>query len=307
MTRSDISTKKLLTEPTFVSQDDRVTTDTTGSETVTRTKTVRSAFQAFRRLMFGATAGALHLETLDGKMLRAVRALGGNPTAETIIDTINDAVTGAGAEPATSTALSATSFVAAFSDVTVVRDGGGFSIDDMGESTGLLRAPRARSLKFALRRVVADVGTGGPFFWSTLSGASVNALAALTAGSATGTQIIAALDAVANETSDSADLTASTIGGKVPSLSNLALLASTMRKRSGSNRDVVLDNTGSNTDLTDVAGSRYSVKKTLFDMASTDGLRTFTTAGDALAAVAALDSGTASIEDIINAIKGAVE
>lgn len=309
--KTDTNIKVLLTDASFVAQDNEPTLDTTGTETVARNKTVRSRLDATRRLLRGASKSALHFNTLDGKMLLAIKNLvPSNPTAAQIINAVNDAVTGGSTTiEVNEKNLSSRSLLTVLSDVTVVRaSSGGFAIDDFGAATGLFRAVQARSLHIALRRVMADAGSK-LFHLKTLSGAMSTGIANLTASTATGTDIKTEINNVANETStanDSALLNRAAnfgIGATIPSLSTLNMLSVLLRKRSGSNRDVILDNAGFNTSAANVAGDRYSLERTLFDMASNAGTKMFTTSGQALTAVANLNPSTATIADIVNAFK----
>jgi len=56
----------------------------------------------------------------------------------------------------------------------------------------------------------------------------------------------------------------------------------------------------------DESGLRYSMRRMVYDLMNTAGDRVVTMSGEALAAVAALSSGSATVSSIVTAIQTAV-
>jgi len=301
MSRAETSIKKQVTDMSLLNQDDKLFLDTVGTETVTRKGTVRSLRHAMRSAIADAGAGNLYVNTLGGQMLKAISALTGSATASDMVLAVRGVVTGSAASFADvkpDADVSSNSLKYFLSNVTVLKSNGHFYVDDFGMTT-LFRPAIAKDLKKGLRRVMQDNGDG-TFRLSTVSGDAVSALAALGTGNTAAT-LLAAIDSIVVDTS-----TAGTtlIDEKTrPSLSLRQMFQKTLRKVSGSNRTVRIDNVGRDSD---VAGLRYSNRKMLYDALSVDGSNINTVSGDALGAIALLDAGSASFDSIVAAVLAAV-
>jgi hypothetical protein len=299
--------KQQLTDATIINQSNLRILDTTRSETVTRFKTVRSVRHAMRRLIDDAGDADLFVSTLAGRMLAATV---GAASAAAWQTAINDVVTGAGSNTQFSPGDSGSprpddsvpavdSMRHLISSVTVLFTDGKFYIDDLG-TTGLFRPTVAKDTKTALRRVLS-LSDGGVFKLNTLSGLAIKTIADLTAGSAAIGDLTAAVTDITSASTTSSSTQASLSG--IPSLSSRQIFQRVLRKRSGSNRNVVVDDVGATTNV-DIAGIRYSHKRMLFDLMNSDGDGVFTTSGDALLAASVLVAP--AVSDIVTAVQGAV-
>jgi len=301
MSRAETSIKKQISDMTLLNQLNDEYLDTVGTETVERKGTVRSMRHAMRRSIADAGSGNLYVNTLDGQMLKAISALTGAATASDMILAVKGVVTGSAtsfSESSPDADISSRSLKHFLSDVTVLKSNGHFYIDDFGVTT-LFRPAVVKDLKKGLRKVIQDNGDG-TFRLSTLTGDAVSAIVALTAPF-TAAKILAAIDSIVVDTSTSA----TTLIDETtrPSVSARQIFQKTLRKVGGDNRVVRVDNVGRDAD---VAGLRYSNRKMLYDALSTDGSNLNTVSGDALAAIALLDEGTASFADIHAAVAAAV-
>jgi len=301
MSRAETSIKKQISDMTLLNQLNDKYLDTTGAETVERKGTVRSMRHAMRRNIADAGSGNLYVNTLDGQMLKALAGLTGAATASDMILAVRGVVTGSAtsfADDSPDSDISSRSLKHFLSDVTVLKSNGHYYIDDYGMTT-LFRPTVVKDLKKGLRRVVGDNGDG-TFRLLTVTGDAVSALSAVTAP-VTAVKILAAINSVVIDSSTSA--TTKIDETTRPSVSARQIFQKALRKVGGSNRVVRIDNVGHDSG---VAGLRYSNRKMLYDALATDGSNINTVSGDALAAIALLDEGSASFADIVSAVAAAI-
>lgn len=308
MSRAETRIKKQLTDATIIDQSDERVLDTVGSESVERFATVRSERLAIRRLLKDAGTKQLYVNTLAGKMLVAA-SVAGSPGA--FVTAVQDVVTGAGSnaqyepgdagDPVPAATIPSHNLKTLLSAVTTLYTDGKYYIDDLGV-TGLYRPKTGVSTKNAIRRVMS-LTDGGVIRLNSLAGRAILSIAELDAGTALIGDLTGAITAVTSASTTAA--TATVAFAKVPSASTRQAFQAALRKRSGSNRDVLVDNVGTPSAV-DTAGLRYSHRRMVYDLLNDAGDRVVTTAGEAMAAVAALDSGTASVGDIVSAVQAAV-
>ena len=304
--RNTTTLKGQLTDATIVNQSDSILLDTAGDETVARHKTVRSLRHALRRLVKDAGDEKLYVNTLAGAQVRAMMTeaattpVAGSEYVAAILAVVTGDTSDYG-DFAPDSDVPSHDWKNLLSACTVLYSDGKYYIDDVGMTTWY-RPPVATSEKHALRRVISEVGTSNVYYLNTVSGLIINALAALDSATASLTDIKTSLESWDAVTTTSATTKAAVTG---PNASIRQLFGSTLRQRvSGVNRAVYVDDVG-HASSTKVTKPRISMRKTIYDLMSTDGATIYTYSGLALAALAALSTPTA--EDLINAIEAVVE
>lgn len=304
--RNFTSIKEQLGDSRIFNQSDLLLLDTAGNETVARHKPSRSLRHTLRGLIKDKSTDKFYVSTLAGAQVRAlITEAGTTPVATSeYVTAVKAVVTGDTSDfgdYSPDSDVPSHNWKNLLSAVTCLYSDGKYYIDDVGFAN-LYRPPVATSEKAALRRVISRV-SAGVFKLNTMSGLVIKALADLNSATVALSDIKTALEAFDAVTTTSATTKATYVYNKSASLREM--FGDVLRQRvSGANRSIYIDDVGS-TLSTKVTKPRTSMRRTIYDLMSTDGATIYTYSGLACAAIAALSTPTP--EDFINAIEAVVE